>query len=202
MTLVNAGGTAGLYNVANGTSDDFITFGTPAAESGTQTWAVPFACQFKLAHTINNAEFTQLYDRYKILKARVKMINLSNVSQVQQQSSLPTLVTVTDYDDATVPTVTNLTGVNEMYQRQGVYERRFGGTQILSIRPRVAGTVYNSAVSSGYSSIRAPWIDVNSPSVPHYALKGIIRNLNLSTTVATTAVRIDCELTIAFKDPR
>lgn len=183
------------------TSDDFITFGTPAAETGTATYAVPFACQFKLNHILGVSEFTSLYDQYKIMGCRVKMIPLSNVAQVQNTASLPTLVTVRDYDDAVVPSSTTA-GVNEIYQRQDCRERRFGSTVQLGIRPRVAAQVYNSVTTSGYSNVKAPWLDINSPAVPHYGIKGFIRNLNLSATSATTAIRIDCSFVVGFKDPR
>lgn len=177
-----------------------VNTGTPAAEPGSSgTYAVPFSLQFQLSSVLNKAEFTGLYDQYRIAGVTVRFIPLSNTAGAGGTALLPTIAMVRDYDDAILPA-----SVAAMAELQGYREMRLGGPKTIKLAPKPTGLVYSGAVLNGYSSPRrAPWLDCGTDGIPHYALKGIFRNVDLrAAPTVNTVIRVEVNMTLQFKGVR
>lgn len=176
-----------------------VNTGTPAAEPGSSgTYAVPFSLQFQLSSVLNKAEFTSLYDQYRIAGVTVRFIPLSNTATAGGAALLPTIAMVRDYDDALLPA-----SVAAMAELQGYRELRLAGPKTIKLAPKPTGLVY-SGVLNGYSSPRrAPWLDCGTDGIPHYALKGIFRNVDLrAAPTVNTVIRVEVNMTLQFKGVR
>jgi len=76
-----------------------------------------------------------------------------------------------------------------------------GNTQyvVQKIKPKVAGQIYQSAIATGYSVIKAPYINSTYSTVPHYGIKFWLNNVYMSST-NNTAITIEPEYIFACKD--
>lgn len=156
---------------------------------------------FKLSSVNQPSDLTNLFDRYKISGVCLKIQYLQNVGSPQGvpnvgavYSNLPTIVYAFDGDDANVNTA-------DVIQQKGYAKTRvLNANRPLSvyIRPRVTKEIYNSTISTGYSSEKACWLDANSSSIPHFGLKMSIRDWVSAEN--TNALRITPIYYLQFKD--
>lgn len=149
------------------------------------------ACMpFKIADLPNVAEFTALFDQYKIWGITVKITPVATMSAaaVAAGTSPSTgiiLHTCLDYDDATNFAATN-TGVDAMreYESYRSYQPyRNGGKPItLFFKPRIASNVYGSGAFGSFANMKAPWLDAASTGVEHYGLKLMMETIDGATS--------------------
>lgn len=127
---------------------------------------------FRLQDLSNYTEFTSLFDKYRIMWAKVTLVPKSQQPSQDVASSgagthkSATVVTAIDFDDVTAPT--SLATVME-YDNCKVHT---GDQRITrSFKPRVASAVYNGAFT-GYAELQGdPWIDCGSAGVQYYGFK-------------------------------
>lgn len=163
------------------------------------TYDLPFSTQFSLAQLINASDITNIADKYRIKAVIIRLFYNSTNSAVGSLYSMPQVYHITDHDDSTVPTP------NQVREKMGVKYKTFkNASSYIGIRvnPRPVQELYNSAISTGYSPMnKAPWIDCNSPNIPHYGVKGILTNVNLPTTAnAQVGFKFDVSLVVEAKD--
>lgn len=124
------------------------------------------------------AEFTALFDKYRIAGIRAQIIPRVNVQSIDNQAighqSIPPIVTVIDYDDATAQ---DFTALNQ-YENAKVHSEYKPFS--LYYKPMIAVATYNGAFT-GYGSSRKMWIDAASPGVQYYALKWASLSYSAST---------------------
>lgn len=199
--------TAGNLNFTAGTlvpalNSGYVTLTTPAAVG---TSYASFGYHFTLAGIPNNTEFTNLFDSYQIRKVVVKMYPLNNSASTVEAGAPNGNPAVSgfahlihDYDDATMPTATEA-GVNELRQFPNYKIRRLVGNGFkMVIKPRFATAAYRSGVTWGYSQgKRDAWLDIATPDVPHYGIKGIFEIVNPNAMASVTWIRV--ETTYYFK---
>lgn len=133
-------------------------------------------------------QLNTLFDRYKIHGIKVTFIPEWNIGFTTATSSaLPVMKVVHDYDDSSVPTV------GDVWARQGKIYRL---TRPVScyIRPKIANTVYNGAVTSAYSVAKAPYLNMSYGSVPHYGLKFAVKDL---PTGAVNTIRVETTYSVS-----
>jgi len=172
-------------NVGASNTDDFngIQFG--------------FAQFFKLNSVQGVADFTGLFDQYKIDKVVLKCMFQSNAVGLAQDSQvaasksgvLPILYYTQDLDDAAAPN-----GVTVVQQYARAKSRVLNANEEFSITvvPRVARQVFQNGVASGYENAGGARIDNGYPNVEHYGMKYWVRNWFGPTTDNTN----NCKLTI------
>lgn len=190
---------SGAAGVAITNNVPLIKLGTPtAAQSGvTGYYDVPFGLEFHLNDLQQWQELTAIADKYQIKRADIILQTMTNVSN--QGATLPVFVEyVHDYDDSAPADAL------ELCAKMGLKNKGFNSRGQLKIRtwPKVAQQIYQSAVATAYA-IPKGGIYLNSTynSVPHYGLKGIIRNMLLGpSTSAVNAVTFDVKLTVTCKD--
>lgn len=160
------------------------------------TYDLPFAMKFALSQIINSSDLTNLCDKYMIKKTKIRIYFNSNVNSVQSSSSLPQITFMADGDDASVPTA------SQVREKMGAKIKYFNSRNYVEITcyPRPNAEVYNTGVTTAYSPGRQMWIDSNNNNVEHYGLKGVLQNVNLTTTAFQVGFKFDVEHTIYGKD--
>lgn len=146
----------------------------------------------------NAAEFTSLYDCYRIEEVDVTFI--LDLATVASTVSYPRIVYAPDWNDSTPPVVENDV---LSYQQAKSYQFSDVNRELtVKIRPRVAQTVYLTAVTSGYGWTSNPlWLDTAYPGVPHFGLKFFISNFN-TTSFGGTNLRYYTRYKVSMANPK
>jgi len=134
-----------------------------------------FAFPFALNQLPNATEFTNLFDRYRINK--IDLTFSWTLGDVRLTGAVlhPIMYVYQDEDDASIP-VTKL----EVFERQAMQRFTFNEAKnslTVSFRPR---WIQNR---SGVSTNLAPvgtWIDMATPAVQHYGIKGWVDHMSSS----------------------
>lgn len=153
---------------------------------------------FSLNAIPNHTEFTALYDQYKINMIKIQYIPRGNSTDIQTGTTTGQstgLFTVLDYDDNNVPT-----SIDELMQYQNMKMSRSHQIHKRIIKPLARINVVGSlgAGVNGMYGHRNPWIDCNSPNVPHFGIKYAIQQVPNGSQIYD--VKIDYYL--AFKNVR
>lgn len=186
---------AGTYQI---TGNNCVAFGTPTAEpAGTNMYAVPFTCTFRLNDIVSATEVSNLFDRYRINWAKVKIQNCYNVAN-NTSIPQPYIEYLSDADDDSFSTALSLR------ERMGVKVKYFSATRpavTLFCRPKPALATYQTVATTGYAVPgRSPFINMANDSVPHYAIRGVLRNMYLPSTAGVSLTSWDVQLAIVLRD--
>jgi len=119
--------------------------------------------------------FAGVFDQYRIREVEC-WITADTVNDPNLQGNVD-FINVVDYDDAIVPASF---GVLFGYTNMILSNTRNG--HYFKFRPHMATAVYSGAFTSFKNEV-ADWIDVASPNVQHYGLKGAIGAVSNTFTV-------------------
>jgi len=175
-----------------------ITLGTPVAVTGVNScYDVPFSIQFRLDELTNVADFSNLFDRYRITSAKVK-VQSTLTAGTQTATPVPFIDYVTDHDDSTVPSI------SLMREKMGVKTKYFTASKpaiAMGCKPVPASLIYNSGAFNAYGvPKKSPFINMTNTGVPHYSIKGIIRNVFWTTTNNASPLSWDISYGVVCKD--
>lgn len=192
-------GAPGSYGVPAGQLSTCLTVGTvTASPAGGNIYDIPIALQFRMGDLVGSTEFQNVFDKYKITSAKIKVQTTLNTAQ-QNTVPIPFIDYVADKDDWTP------TSVSDFREKMGVKSKYFSGSRpsiTMGVKPVPAAEIYNSLTFTGYAVPgRAPFINMAYPDVPHYGIKAVLRNVylpGLSTTEAS--LTWDVSLGLALKD--
>lgn len=172
-----------------------------------------FAHMFTLGMLPDYAEFTTLFDQYKISGVKLRITPYSTAQMAQtgvgtaNNQTLSVLMhSVLDHDDYTAPAA-GTTGINALRQYRTYKTRNFlarNGQPInIWLRPRIATAAYGSGVFSSYANSKPLWIDCDSINVEHYGIKYICEVFQPDTTVPCFVwFKIEAKLYISLREPR
>lgn len=154
---------------------------------------------FSLSDLPNYSEFTALYDQYTITGVKLTfMWSMTEATNTNGGPGAPTMFLCRDYDDANTPA-----SIDELMQRPFTKTRRIDRPFSIFLRPRPSLETFNGALTSAYSvPNKAPWIDVNNPSVPFYGLKYIMNPYGGTVGLIYGTVTIVCKYYLKFKGVR
>lgn len=127
-----------------------------------------FGYSFNLTQLPNFAEFTSLFDAYRINKILVKFVPNHNSSDVGVTAqNIPNFHSVLDYNDATAPA-----SLNQMYEYANWKMTRGTAIHKRIFRPTTLDSVDtgSGAVSSSNPQWKQ-WINTGNANVNHYGLK-------------------------------
>lgn len=199
LITIGSGG-AGIPVLNDAGLGTCVTLGTPAASLGLPAgyYDVPFSIQCAFNQQTNSGEFTNLFDRYRIKHFSVRVSNNANVSTTQTGGNLPYIEYCTDSDDNVPP------GASIFREKMGIKTKYFSSSKIaivMSMTPKPAQTMYNTALLSGYAvPTKAPFINSTYDAIPHYGIKGVIRHMWLSGGANQNQLTLDATLTHECKD--
>jgi len=108
------------------------------------------------------ASLAACFDQYRIMQV-VAFFEPRNPSAALAVGG--TISTALDYDDGSAP------AANDLQQYDTDLDVPIGTYFERVFNPRIAYAAYGSGAFTSYANQRAGWIDVASPSVPHYGLK-------------------------------
>ena len=164
-----------------------------SADSMTNTLQWGNAYQFKLGSAIDSGDFTTLYDKYKILMVKIKIMYQAESATSGGASVLPIFNYCTDYDDSVAPT-----SLNNVATKQRARSLVLSANKPITItlRPKVAVPVYQGVLTA-YSVNKAPYVDCVYPDVLHYGLKTWINNF-YTPTGANTKLQYNQLITYRF----
>lgn len=155
---------------------------TPSETYLNYTQDVSIAAYHQINDIVNFAQFTDVYDAYRINKVTLNVEYLSNVASAASASVMPTLYMYWDQDDAAVPA--SLSSINS---KMGVRRIQCGDrmkTQwTMSYKPTVAAALLQGTTDVitdklGAAEVRkSPWINCLFPTVKHYGVKMVIADL-------------------------
>lgn len=157
-----------------------------------------YAYQFQLSYVPNSAEFTALFDAYRINKVVVKFMPTGTqvlVNSASNPEEAPICHAVIDYNDANAPT-----SADELRQYANVRTFPINKPQTFVFRPRTATPVYRDGLSAAYlqNSPRL-FIDCSYADVPHYGMKVWVQGGN---TVQVYRTRIEVIYYFSFKNTK
>lgn len=135
--------------------------------------------EFKFSDMPNSAEFSALFDQYRITGISIKFIPCQTGSDVNPNSTsifLPNLMSVIDYTDSAVPS-----GINELMQYQNCKRTKITRTHSRYFKPRVLHDVVGQGATTGYTPKPWPFVSFGI-DVTGYGIKwGLDQIFNVSS---------------------
>jgi len=134
-------------------------------------------------NNMNSADYTNLFDSYRIIGIDIKMIYSGNdVTASQTVNSLPTMMMVNDYDDSQNTTTASLL----QYDSLKTFQMGSGNNNSWTwrMRPKLQASIQTTggAVLS-MTPARGAWIDTLTPDAQYFGVKGLV---DLQTVLSGT----------------
>jgi len=182
----NADGTTAPSNaVFNGTTSTLID----------TTAGFGISATFNLSQVQQHVDFTSLFDQYKIVKVKLKLMFHSNIAQINNAAILPTIHYVIDNDDATAPGNRNV-----ILRQEGARMRVLKGNAItITLRPTQLMSVNTSSSGSTNIALRKGWSNCVDAKINHFGFKMWVENMPFGVGF-NNLIEILPEYTLAFKD--
>jgi len=153
-----------------------------------------FAFTFALNSLTNATAFEAIFDKYRIRQVRVRFLPFATEAVLTSGTTAGPLYTAIDYDDNAATTIANLASYDNVKTSPigTLFER--------ILTPKAALAAYSGVFTSFASAPNGMWMDVASPTVQYYGLKGGVP----IGTVANGTVLWNTQITleIEFKHPR
>lgn len=178
-----------------------VNLGTYTASQTSGGVVTPIAkgFSFQLSDLANVSEYTSLFDQFKItgIKFRVvpktAMTTQGAVTGTIAPLGYGQVVTAIDFDDAANPTSKDQLleyGSAKYTPSSRVHQRYFS--------PKVLNAVWVNLASTGYSPVKAPWIDQANTNLPHYGIKLWVDVPENSSGTANSSISYDVYATYYF----
>lgn len=171
----------GNPTVLNTDGNGSIAIGNQVADTGA-TVQFGGGIRFQMQSALEYVDMTQFFDRYKITGVKLKFLyqhnNASN-NNTGNNSVFPILNYSFDGDDDTIPSDYPTLAVKQ-YTKQTILNANF--YKSVYIKPRITKEVYRTALTTGYTSERACWLDCANVNIAHFGLKLWIQNWNPGLT--------------------
>jgi len=171
---------------------------------------VGLATYFTLEDLNYYANFTAMYDAYKIGKITLSLEYLQNVAisgaangNATMPSVMPTVYYYWDQDDASPPV-----SLLSITAKQGVKQHTFGNgmrsifkTSFVPVVSNVTGTSQPGTVA-GIVPNKREWVNCTAPNVIHNALKFFITDVYLPGGIdVATCFRLNWTYDVSFRSP-
>lgn len=160
-------------NITNGATGKIL--GGSSASGLPNTSSFGFSITFSLQQVIQHLEFTGLFDRYKIVGAKVDIIWHCNTASVAGNAIFPTLYYVYDGDDASVPLY-----ASSIQNQEGLRTKVLskGGRYSFYCRPRqLISTSTTTTGATNTLTLPAKWNNSADAGTNHYAMKFFVDDI-------------------------
>jgi len=119
----------------------------------------------------NYAEFTALYDQYRIDYIEAEFMFSNNYSSVGTPgTTLPVFIVAKDYDDSNASNFTDLQQYNNAITWQVGEQHDRDGKKLIRVKPNADLALFNG-ITTAYARAGPMLVDTANPAVPHYGLK-------------------------------
>lgn len=164
-------------------------------------YAQPFSLQFTLDALIAYADIQSMFSEFRVAAVKYTMKTLNGSAGLQNVGGIVPEIWASAWpDDAQPPS-----SIAVQQQRVNTKKCLTGNNAlVMTVAPRPAVQLYQSAVASGYAymSNTDTWVSTgNAASTPHYAISGLIRNF-VSIAASGFNVRFEAEAFLEFRRPR
>lgn len=208
--------TGGLPTIAvtadsGGTSIPLSVTGGSSAMAYGSNMEFGASLEFKITDIPGIADFTNLFDHYKITQVDVEVDFLKNSALVKENgavppnnnAAMPSVMYAPDFDDAAVPTNSAMLSQR---QRTKTWTFRGDGQPLkFSIQPKLSSLVYKeSGTTIGYAAAGGdPAINLQYTDVPHYGYKLWFQDCPYNNaTGQTTNFRVKMRYHLQMLDPQ
>lgn len=157
----------------------------------------------QLSDVINYAEFTALFDAYRLKRVRLNLSYRSNSATTNGAGVMPSVYWHTDWNTAVVPTMLQL------QEYGGCKNFKFGSLQrdtvTIEYTPRI---IEQLDLSGNYlantSSVRnSPWLSTQyGPNIPHYGLILGICDFECAAGSVQSILQFDWEYELELRTPK
>lgn len=171
---------------------------------GPGIYDLPFVVHAQLDQVAQPADFTALFDQYKInwVKLRIQLgQNVYNTAPATGSTiPMPYIEYETDYDSAGPPDVTTFR------QNMGIKTKYFNSVSnrlyltVMSPKPQIGTDTTGSGPVLGIVPTKRSWVNCVYDDVPHYGIRGVIRNLYAPNVAGLSPLTIDATMGISLKD--
>lgn len=148
------------------------------------SYATNAALTMTLSGLPNYAEFTALYDQYRITGVKIRWILRRDPTQATTAANkdvYPKLAIARDHTDSNTPaSAAELLEYSNSKYRQLTPDK---DTYSIFVKPSVQMVSYKTAVTSGYTPKWGQWLSTADSTVPHYGLKWNIEPVYAGVTV-------------------
>jgi len=164
--------------------------------------------EYKFSDILSSAEFTTLFDRYKVDRVvnTFQLVNnpdaaayLNDKDTGNSANFYPKMWYIRDYDDSVAESSSTLK------ERVGVKCVILQPNKVVRVttKPAIATQVYRTALTTGYGPKWNQWIDCAMTDVPHYGLK-VAYDCNGFDPADTRPfrVRVETKFYFSMKDVR
>jgi len=143
---------------------------------------------FSISQNTNYAQFTGLFDQYRILEVEI-WLQPSITQSVSTSQETGFFISCPDLDDAAASTVAAL------QLKPGAIQSPLFQSHYHRFQPRTATPSYQASAFSGYSvGLPGIWLDCAYPDIQHYGLKA-----STSTSVNTVVINATVRMTVEFR---
>lgn len=171
----------------------------PQAEVGNVGYAFGAAMNFRAANVQTFADFSALYDQYKITGVSVKIIPCSDSATAQSSGFLPTLYYARDQDESAVPATEA-----DLRERQDVKAVRLTKpVKIWIPNPKLQVDINQTTGLPDPAMVATGWINCANTLAQHNGLKMWFKNVDLRVQPTTiTAFRVESTYYLKFRNPQ
>jgi len=122
---------------------------------------------FRLKNCVASDDIKNLFDRYKIIGVKYRILFQNNSSSTVGTSVLPVIHYATDFDDSN-----NGSTVESVSVKSNCRMKVLGTSQTVThyFKPKVQAQIFQG-VTSAYAPREVEWINTDYDDVPHYGLK-------------------------------
>lgn len=169
-----------------------FTVGALSVPVATTTLA---GASFTLGDLPDVADFTALYDQYKIMGIKIEWLPRGNSSDLQSQNAINRFFSVLDRDDDGTPT-----SIDQLTQYESLKMTSTASVHKRYWKPSIRVEVPTATGGTG-SAIKGPtWIDCTNTNVKHYGVKIGVQG----PLAGTGSIFFDARLTmyLAFRNVR
>jgi hypothetical protein len=153
---------------------------------------------FRLANLTNTASYSAIFDSYRIDKIEMEFLPQFNAIPPSGTAIGPVLYVAVDYDDAVAA---GSSIVMDQYSNLQV----FSATEpaYVSFKPAIATGVWDGSSSTlvPAGTSQAPWLDIGSTSIVHYAVKVCV-TANAAAATGNQRWRVRARYTISCANQR
>lgn len=186
-SIIYVTGAGAIGSTGYPATDTGLVFSSVSSDSLTGCYQFGLAHNFQLANVVQNSDFTNLYDRYKIVGVSYKLYYHCNDAPVSGLQVLPLVHYSTDNDDAVAPSV-----ASEVSAKGDCKTKILGNRQYIKLwtRPKIAVPAYRSGATSAYDIEKAKWINSSYNDVQHYGVKMWLNQVYMASS-NNTAITIE-----------